>query len=495
MKHEDVDSQKKSGVKKSVFGVSMILVALLSVMGTLLVTDALNDPATPSGNQQSSTSVSTSNTKTPKNFETLEEVYSLLQQKYYEEVDPETLIEGAISGMAESVGDPYTEYLDEQESSSLSEDISGSFEGIGAEVMKEGEAIKIVSPIADSPAEKAGLLTNDLILSIDGESVADLSLTEGVALIRGPKGTDVTLSVKRGENVFDVTVTRDSIPIETVRFNLDKEDASVGYIRITNFSQPTYEELVDAVTELRSQGATSFVFDVRGNPGGLLNVAIQMSNMFVKEGETLVRVEERGKETLFYNANDAQYGSFKVTEPSVLLIDEGSASASEILAGAMNESAGIPLIGMKTFGKGTIQNIQLLQGTGELKLTIGKWLTPEGNWIHDKGIEPTVKSELPSYVHLLLIDSSKTYAKDDMSAEVANLEAVLEALGYSPGEPEGLFDAETEDAVKKFQSDNGLNADGKVTGKTSTLLVEQLRELIEENDTQYKAAKETLKKQ
>ena len=344
-------------------------------------------------------------------------------------------------------------------------------------------------------AEKAGLLPNDLVLSVDGESLSELSLTEAVALIRGPKGSEVVLMIKRGEDTFEVTLTRDSIPIETVRYNLDKKDNKVGYIKITNFSLPTYEEMIDAVTNLREQGATSFVFDVRGNPGGLLNVAIQLSNMFVKEGDTLLRVEERGQETVFYNASEELYGSFKVTEPSVLLIDEGSASASEILAGAMNESGDIPLIGMKSFGKGTIQNIQTLEDSGELKMTIGKWLTPEGNWVHEKGIEPTTKVELPKYVHLLLIDASKTYSEGEASPEIRNIKAVLKALGYDSGDDNDQFDEKTTEAVNSFQNKNSLNVDGKVTGETSNLLVEQLRELIENNDTQYETAKEVLQKQ
>src|SRR5699024_1074226 len=353
------------------------------------------------------------------------------------------LIEGAISGMADAVGDPYTEYLDEEESSSLNEDITGSFEGIGAEVMKEGKAVKIVSPISGSPAEKAGLLPNDLILSIDEESVEELSLNEAVALIRGPKGTEVTLSIQRGDRTFKVTLTRDSIPLETVKYNLDETDSSIGYVRITSFSSPTYDEMVSAIEDLRSQGATSFIFDVRGNPGGLLNIAIQMANVFVKEGETLLRVEERGEEPLVYTSNDALYGKFKVTEPSVLLINEGSASASEILAGAMHETADIPLVGTKSFGKGTIQNIKTLTTTGELKLTIGKWLTPNGNWVHEKGIQPTEEIELPDYVHLLMIDSDKTYKENDLSPEVENIEQILKALDYSTGEIDGLYDQET----------------------------------------------------
>lgn len=491
MKQEEKKEPSPKGIKKSTFAVSVILVALLSVIGTLIATDTIgSEKHTGQSNQTSMKQEPAEQT----NFDALNEVYELLENNYYEEVEPEVLIEGAISGMADAVGDPYTEYLDEEESSSLNEDITGSFEGIGAEVMKEGKAVKIVSPISGSPAEKAGLLPNDLILSIDEESVEELSLNEAVALIRGPKGTEVTLSIQRGDRTFKVTLTRDSIPLETVKYNLDETDSSIGYVRITSFSSPTYDEMVSAIEDLRSQGATSFIFDVRGNPGGLLNIAIQMANVFVKEGETLLRVEERGEEPLVYTSNDALYGKFKVTEPSVLLINEGSASASEILAGAMNETADIPLVGTKSFGKGTIQNIKTLQTTGELKLTIGKWLTPNGNWVHEKGIQPTEEIELPDYVHLLMIDSDKTYKENDLSPEVENIEQILKALDYSTGEIDGLYDQETVKAVKHFQRDEKLEETGQVTGETALKLVEKLRELIEKNDTQYEAAKKTLLK-
>lgn len=492
MKQDENETQHQTGIKKSVYLFSVIGVALLSIIGTFLIMKGPGDLLLTQGTSSSSSSVSPS---TEGDFGAIEEVYQLLQQKYFQEVDKETLIEGAISGMAQSVGDPYTEFLDPDESAALSEDISGSFEGIGAEVMKEGDAVKIVSPIDDSPAAKAGLLPNDLVLSVDGESVSELSLTEAVSLIRGPKGSEVVLTIQRGDNTFEISLIRDSIPIETVKYQLDEENASVGYIKITNFSVPTYEEMVDAVTELRAQGATSFIFDVRGNPGGLLNVAIQLSNMFVEEGDTLLRVEERGEETVFYNANEELYGSFKITEPSVLLIDGGSASASEILAGAMNESGDIPLIGVQTFGKGTIQNIQTLKGSGELKMTIGKWLTPDGNWVNETGIQPTVEVELPEYVNLLLIDSTKTYTKGEASPEIANIKAVLNVLGYSAGEATEQYDSMLETTVQAFQKENGLEENGQVTGETSALMVEQLRALIEENDTQYEAAKDVLLEQ
>ena len=225
MKQDHSEENQSKGIKGPTFILSIIIVALLSVGATLFVTNGQGDQE--GTTEDTSTSQPVSGEKTGE-LASVNEVYQLLQQRYFEEIEPEVLIQGAISGMADAVGDPYTEFLDEVESSSLNEDISGSFEGIGAEVMKEGEGVRIVSPIADSPAEKAGLMPNDIILSVDGESVAELSLTEAVEKIRGPKGTEVVLSVARGDNIFEVKVTRDSIPLETVRYQLDEEDPTIG---------------------------------------------------------------------------------------------------------------------------------------------------------------------------------------------------------------------------------------------------------------------------
>lgn len=496
MNKEPDKKKKRRGVKPWVYVVSMVLVAFFSIGGTLLFTGSI------SGNSEEwdsaaslETSLSTAIQPEKGKFAPIEEAFTRLKLNYYQDVEDDVLIEGAISGMAEAVEDPYTEYLDTIEQVGLEEDITGSFEGIGAEVMKEGEHVKIVSPIPGSPAEKAGILPNDIVLAVDEESVAGMSLNETVSLIRGEKGSEVTLTIQRGEQTIDIPIVRDSIPVETVIYELDETNPFIGYVQITNFSMPTYTELVDAITALREEGAQAFVFDVRGNPGGLLNSSIELSNIFVEEGLPLLQIQEKDSEPYVYYADNEQYGEFKVTEPSVVLINEGSASASEILAASMNESAGIPLVGKPTFGKGTMQNVASIGTDGELKMTVGRWLTPSGEWVNEEGIAPTHEVELPPYVYLLLIDSSQTYQESDLSAEVENIEGILEALGYQPGTVDGYYDEQTTQAVQAFQEDENIETDGMVTGETANRLVERLRELIDENDTQYDAAIDILQDQ
>lgn len=487
MENEPNNEKRKKGIKPWIYGTSLLVVAALSIGGTVAVTNADENTNEEQAQNQVNSSEASVAVDT-EDFEKIQTVYDTLMSDYYQGVESETLIEGAITGMTESVGDPYTQYLNVEESSSLNESISASFEGIGAEVMKQRDNVMIVSPIAGSPAEKAGLQPNDIIVKVDEQELSGMSLNEAVSYIRGEKGSEVVLTIKRGETTFEVTLVRDTIPVETVLYQLDKENPTIGSITITSFSSPTYEDLVMAIEDLREQGATSFVFDVRQNPGGLLNAGLSISNLFLEDGDIILQTQEKDQEPVSIVADDKTMGSFKVTEPSVLLVDEGSASASEILAGAVSESGNVKLIGTKTFGKGTVQNVATFDDSSELKLTIAKWLTPSGEWIHEKGITPDIEVSLPEYANLLLIDSSKTYQLGDVSAEVENLEKVLDALGYSVEATDGYFDESTQEAIKEFQTDTKLTVDGKVTGETSTQLVESLRKLIDENDTQYEAA-------
>ncbi|SIO12031.1 carboxyl-terminal processing protease [Carnobacterium alterfunditum] len=486
MENEPKKDEKQKGIKPWAYGASLIVVAALSIGGTVAVTNANDGKDEQVQNQLNSSEASVE--MNAEDFEKIQAVYDTLMTDYYQGVEEETLIEGAITGMTEAVGDPYTQYLDVEESSSLDESISASFEGIGAEVMKQGDNVMIVSPIAGSPAEKAGLQPNDIILKADDQELTGMTLNEAVSYIRGEKGSEVTLTIRRGESTFEVKVVRDTIPVETIIYQLDEENPTIGYIAITSFSSPTYDDLVAAIKDLREQGAESFVFDVRQNPGGLLNAGLNISNLFLEDGDIILQTQEKDQEPVSIVADDATMGEFKVTEPSVLLVNEGSASASEILAGAVNESGNIKLIGTQTFGKGTVQNVAAFDDSSELKITIAKWLTPSGKWINEKGITPTIEVALPEYTNLLIIDGSKSYQLGDVSEEVENLEKVLDALDYSTGAIDGYFDESTQDAVRQFQTDKNLTIDGKVTGETATQLIESLRKLIDENDTQYEAA-------
>ncbi len=493
--NENEKQNDKRTVSRNRYILSIIVALLIGVIGTISVVYFVSG-------EQSSEEVATPEEATETELDTqllfgdqeelspINKLYTILKTNYYEEVDSQVLVEGALDGMAAAVGDPYTEYMDQVESSSFEEDVSGSFEGIGAEVMKDGDYVRIISPIANSPAEEAGLQPNDLILEVAGESVADLPLNEAVELIRGPEDSSVELLIQRGEEQFTVSLVRATIPLETVFYEVDEEDDSIGYVNIVNFNMPTYKETTTAIQELEDQGVEKIVFDVRGNPGGLLTTALQISNIFVPDGEPLMMTEYReDEEPTVYNASE-EYGDFKYDGEAILLVDEGSASASEILAGAMR-SVDIPIYGDTTFGKGTVQSVVELGEEDEVKFTSGKWLTADGEWINEEGIEPDVEVSLPDYATLFIINSSATYEEGQTSAEVKNLKNVLSALDYEVSDNE-TFDETVVEAVEAFQTENDLSVDGIVTGETARLLTEALRTKIEENDTQYEAAVEAL---
>ncbi|MFD1033022.1 lmo1851 family serine protease [Metaplanococcus flavidus] len=418
-------------------------------------------------------------------FQKLYTAYDEIQNRYYEDVDREELINGAINGMVDSLEDPYSDYMNEEEASQFQEGISSSFEGIGAEVQERNGFITIVSPIKNSPAEKAGVQPNDQIIEVDGESIQGFSTTEAVMLIRGEKGTEVTLTIVRGEmdDPIEVTIVRDEIPIETVYSEMIGDN--VAHIQITSFSRETYNELQTAIADMEEEGMEAMVIDVRQNPGGLLESALDISNLFIEEGQEMFEVQAKGLEPEIYLATEGN----KVQIPVTLLIDGGSASASEILAGAMSESAGIQLVGETTFGKGTVQTANDLADGSNLKFTTAKWLTPDGNWIHEEGIKPDVEVAYPEYASLPFIDTDLELKDGTISEQVRTAEQMLVALGYDVGEVDGVFEEEMLAAVESFQEDQELEVTGILTGDSIFALMDALRTKIEEEDPMLLEAK------
>lgn len=431
--------------------------------------------------------VQPSNVNERKEFTRLYEAYDILEDKYYTDVDEDALVTGAINGMVDALNDPYSDFMNQEEASSFKEVISSSFEGIGAEIQQQNSKIVIVSPIKGTPAEKAGLLPNDVIVSVDGKSLSGVSSTEAVKLIKGEKGTKVTLVIQRGDaEPFTVKLVRDTIPIQTVYAEMLDND--IAQIHLTSFSTTTTDELKVALEEMSSQGMKGLVLDLRGNPGGIMEQAINIANMFVPEGKIIFQVEDRDGNRQAYKAD----GSKKIDVPLVVLVDNGSASASEIVAAAAQESANVTIVGEKTFGKGTVQTAQQFDDGSNLKYTSAKWLTPDGNWIHEKGIEPDEKVELPAYAQLTYISPDKEYAEGSNASDVEVAEKMLEALGYNPGTIDTVFDDQTKSAIKQLQKDVDIEATGVLTGETTTALMNKLRELILENDTQLNKAVELI---
>lgn len=437
------------------------------------------------------TSTTSSSSTEQDGLAVIDQAFKQIKSRYINgsKVKDQTLINGALKGMTDALGDPYSTYLSGKDMTDLNDTMSGSFEGIGAVLTLENGTPTIAEPpIKGSPAAKAKLKAKDIILKVDGKEVKGQTLNEIVQKVRGKKGTTVKLSIQRGSEKFDVALKRDTVPVTTVNANLDEQNKKIGNIQITSFAETTSDELVKAIDKLRKEGATSFVLDLRQNPGGLLDQVQKMASMFLKDGKTIIKFEDKNGKKSEVTAGKALDGGKKVTEPVVVLVDDGSASAAEIFAAALHDSANVPLIGKKTFGKGTVQSVFEISKQGELKLTIMKWLTPKGKWIHKKGIEPTIKADYPDYAYLTPIDKSKTYQKGDSDNSVKSLNAMLKSLGYLKTDVSDLYTDETVAGVKQFQKDSKLKDTGTLDSNTATKLEQKLTELIQANDQAYKQA-------
>ena len=442
-------------------------------------------------NDSNSDSVAPSGDLTNEELKKLELVYDTLVKGYVDKnINKDDLINGALKGMAEATGDPYTNYLVNDETAAIDETMTGSFGGIGAELRSENNRVIISNTREGTPAQKIGLQENDAILKVNGEDMEGKSISYVVSKVRGEVGTDVTLTIQRGTQELEVKITRAKIAIETVKGTVDSTDATIGHVQINSFAKNTAKEVEKAVTDLREKGVKKFIFDVRYNPGGLLDQAIMIANMFLDEGKTILNVENRDGQIKSYKASK-DYGTFKITEPYVLLVNEGSASASEILAAALKESADAQLIGKKTYGKGTVQSVIEVGDNAELKYTIAKWLTPNKTWIHKTGIEPTEEVSMPDYYNITIIDTREVVKEGAVSDNVKTIETILKGIGYDVT-ADGYFDSKTTEAVKEFQKSKGLSETGEVDEKTGTALMSAIRDALKANDTQYKAAVKAL---
>ncbi|GIO23889.1 S41 family peptidase [Oceanobacillus sp. J11TS1] len=430
----------------------------------------------------------------PADLNKISQTFDLIKSNYIEDVDDKELIEGAVEGMLSTLEDPHTSYLDSEMMQQFNEQIESSFEGIGAEVSEVDGYITIISPMKDSPAEKAGLRPNDQVLSVDGESLEGLNVNEAVAKIRGEKGSEVVLEIQRSgvSDSFQVTVQRDTIPVETVHSEIHTEDGKdTGILQITNFSEHTDEEFTEQLADLEDKGIDGLVIDVRGNPGGLLDVAEDILKHFVPKDMPYLQIEDANGKKEAFRSNLEKEKDYPIS----VLIDEGSASASEIVAVAMKELE-YDIVGETSYGKGTVQQAIPLGDDSSIKITTFKWLSPNGVWIDGDGIKPTIEQKQADYYYAIPIqvtdDEPLTF--DHTSEAVANMQVMLSGLGYDTERTDGYFSEETENAVEAFQEDNDLEVTGEVNEETGGLIETQIIEKIRsgEDDRQLERSLEEL---
>lgn len=448
-------------------GRTVLTFLLLGMFASSILTMTIIEPSGHASEPKATTAMSSSATTSPvpdtglsaEDLKKLSTTYELIKSQYLDKVDHDKLMNGAIHGMVNALEDPFTSYMDPDEAKQFDNTISSSFQGIGAEVSMDNGRVTIVSPIKGTPAEKAGLRSNDVIMTVNGEALDGLTLTQAVMKIRGAKGSQAKLGILRAgaSEAIEVIVVRDDIPVETVYGEMLEN--SIGKIEIHQFSTNTAVRFKEELDRLNKEGMKSLIIDVRNNGGGLLPVVVEIAENFMPKGQPILQIEDRNGKRV------PTLSETKVTPkkmPIVVLTNKGSASASEILAGMFKDSGTGTLVGETTYGKGTVQiTFEKEMGDGSnIKMTTYKWLTPKGNWIHKKGIEPDVAVEQPAYYQVLPFSKKNELKLDMNSDDVKSLQVMLEGLGYQPGRNDGYFNAQTGTALKAFQKASGLTESG-----------------------------------
>lgn len=328
-----------------------------------------------------------------KDLNKLINVYDTIVSSYYGEIDKDQLVDSAIESMLNGIGDSYTTYTDEETTNSFLENIEGTYEGIGCMVsMNEAGQIIVLSVFEDGPAEKAGIQVNDVILKIDDEDYQGKTSEEMAEYVKNSANDKIKLIIKRGEEEKEITITREKVEMPSVTSKvIEEEEKKIGYIDISIFSGVTYKQFKKELTDLEKQNIEGLIIDVRGDTGGYLSSVTDISSLFLEKGKVIYQLEDNKKtEKVKDETKDHR------TYPIAVLIDGGSASASEILASAIKESYNGYVVGTNSYGKGTVQKTKKLSDGSMIKYTVQKWLTPEGNWINETGVEPTHYIELNS---------------------------------------------------------------------------------------------------
>lgn len=368
--------------------IKLALLAVVSMIIGSVITIAIKDFDVAKVNTNK-TEVSYSKTK--KGFDSLYETYDTIMSEYYKDVDSDKLIEGAINGMLESLDDEHTMYFDKKSKEEFDSELSGNYYGIGAQIqLTSDETIKITKVFDDSPAKKARLKEEDVFVSVDGTSVKGKSATEVANMLKSDSVKTSTIVVKRNDKELTFKVTKENITLFSVSSEmLDNNGKNVGYLSVSIFGQKTYFQFKDALTKLEKQDMDSLIIDLRGNTGGYLSTVTNMLEEFIDKGNVIYQIQS--------SSGVKQYKTVKASEKKykiVVLIDVGSASASEIMSAAMKEVYGATLVGQTTYGKGTVQTTKNLSNGSMIKYTIEKWLTPSGKNIDKEGIKPDYEVEL-----------------------------------------------------------------------------------------------------
>lgn len=410
-----------------------------------------------------------------------------------DEISEEELIDAAVKGMFDAL-DKHSVYLDAQQNEQFSEEVEGSFTGIGALIGVRDGNVTILEPIENSPAIEAGLLPGDIIRAVEGEEITDTeNLKEIVDRIRGEEGTSVKLTIERRGKRFDVSVKRAQVELNPVKYR--ELGNGIGYIKLSEFSKVSIKNMGKAVNELKSQGNSKLVLDLRGNPGGGLVDVVAIAQDFVPKGKVVTIKYKNGSESSY-----PSYGT-PVFSKVAVLVDSGSASASEILAGAIQDTGAGVLIGENTYGKGTVQKLLPLKNGEAIKLTIAKYVLPSGRSIDQTGLVPDIAAgrfadEVVDIGDLTPFETDHAMKKGDAGLDVLALQERLQLLGYAVTDPKGIYGDSTEAGVSSYQGKVGMAQSSEASTQTLSSLSADFSKfmLSDDMDNQLKTALEYLKK-
>lgn len=410
----------------------------------------------------------------------IDEAYERILKSSVHPVEGDLLVEGALRGMAGTLGDPYSRYMTEAEAKAHKESLADERVGIGLEVMESNGRFIVVTPVKESPAAKAGAKPYDEIVRVDGERVEGKSLSDLLAAIKGDKGTKVSLTVFREtENRHvELNMKRAALHIHTVTSELiEKENQKIGYVEISMFGEKTAEEWEKQTRSLVERGIDGLLIDVRGNPGGYLHSVEAVVSTLLENGATYAYMQD-SKGVLeplpVLALEEDEYVKTLRKVPVILLQNEGSASASEVLSGALKSNNRAVIAGTKSFGKGTVQETWELSNGGEMKLSSHKWLTPGQEWIHGIGVKADFLVEANSLFQMEPVPVSGTFKIGDFDKDVEYGQKVLKALGYSMARVDGYFDEHTAQAIQEFRDEKKLKGDPEM----DTAFFQAIRETV-----------------
>lgn len=422
-----------------------------------------------------------------------DQIAEIIDSDFLDTTESKTDIhERMLAGMVAAIGDPHSNYLTNEQANDLGTTINGSFTGIGVTFTTVDVGGLVLDVYQDTPAQKAGILSGDILTHVEGTSIAGYSSDKIKNTIQGESGTTVKIRLLRDGKEKEVSVTRSAVDT-AVAYEVRKSgDQKIGYLRLTTFGEGMSAKVELALQLFKAQNIDNLVIDLRGNGGGYLTAAQEVLDLLVPSGETFVKIEPvNGKEEVYKASNRDKY-TFK---NGYILVDGNSASASEVTAGALKELLNYQLIGEKTYGKGTVQTQKVLSDSSVIKYTHAKWLTPGGTWVNGKGIDPDYEVKNTTMSDFHISEMKKEYQYDQADDNIKYMQEMLKELGYKVDRVDGYFSKATTEALKTFEKDYGLTVNGIYDKNDATILLSALSYHVsnEVEDNQYKKVEELVK--